>query len=149
MPDVVIWMISGQKRIAYHRIPANDILFAPEVKHRGRDCGKLQTIQLKVNSGNLLGQAQSLLFIDRLLCRLEALTSRLLCKLEALISWFLYTLEALTSALLCTPNKKTSRKNCSDKKTSGKNCSDKKTSGKNCSDKKTSGKNCSDKKTSK
>nr|KAG5693813.1 hypothetical protein BaRGS_004421 [Batillaria attramentaria] len=47
MPDVVIWMISGQKRIAYFRIPANELLYASDPVYRGRNCGKLQTIQLK------------------------------------------------------------------------------------------------------
>ncbi|XP_070210966.1 myoferlin-like isoform X3 [Littorina saxatilis] len=50
MPDVVIWMISGQKRIAVHRIPAYDIFFAPDPICRGRQCGHLQTIQMKFPS---------------------------------------------------------------------------------------------------
>ncbi|XP_076460960.1 myoferlin-like isoform X2 [Babylonia areolata] len=50
MPDVVIWMISGQKRIAYHRIPANEIFFSGDSTYRGRHCGQLQTIQLKYPS---------------------------------------------------------------------------------------------------
>ncbi|XP_076439100.1 myoferlin-like [Babylonia areolata] len=48
MPDVVIWMISEQRRIAYYRIPAYHIFFCPDPVYRGRDCGKLQTIQLKL-----------------------------------------------------------------------------------------------------
>jgi hypothetical protein len=48
MPDVVIWMISGDKRIAYFRIPANELLFAKDPNLTGRKCGKLQSIQLKV-----------------------------------------------------------------------------------------------------
>ncbi|KAL8566025.1 hypothetical protein ACOMHN_062754 [Nucella lapillus] len=50
MPDVVIWMISNQKRLAYHRIPANLIFFCPDPSYIGRDCGKLQTIRLKLPS---------------------------------------------------------------------------------------------------
>ncbi|KAL5022080.1 hypothetical protein ScPMuIL_001235 [Solemya velum] len=47
MPDVVIWMISGEKRIAYFRIPANEILYSSNTNCIGRHCGKLQSIQLK------------------------------------------------------------------------------------------------------
>ncbi|XP_067657682.1 myoferlin-like isoform X1 [Haliotis asinina] len=47
MPDVVIWMISGEKRLAYYRIPANDLLYSANPSSRGRYCGRLQTIQLK------------------------------------------------------------------------------------------------------
>ncbi|KAK6186023.1 hypothetical protein SNE40_008141 [Patella caerulea] len=47
MPDVSIWMISGEKRIAYFRIPANEVLFSSNSNTIGRQCGKLQTIQLK------------------------------------------------------------------------------------------------------
>lgn len=40
MPDVVIWMMSGEKRIAYHRIPAYDLLYSTHVGARGKYCGK-------------------------------------------------------------------------------------------------------------
>ncbi|XP_025096654.1 myoferlin-like isoform X4 [Pomacea canaliculata] len=50
MPDVIIWMISGQKRIAYYRIPANEIFFSSDPVYRGKNCGKLQTIQLNTPS---------------------------------------------------------------------------------------------------
>ena len=48
MPDVIIWMISGEKRIAYFRIPANEILYSDNPNYCGRYCGKLQSIELKV-----------------------------------------------------------------------------------------------------
>ena len=48
MPDVVIWMISGESRVAYLRIPAYDVLYSEWEWGRGRYCGKKQTIFLKV-----------------------------------------------------------------------------------------------------
>ncbi|GFO37984.1 dysferlin [Plakobranchus ocellatus] len=47
MPDVVIWMLSGQKRIAYYRIPAYDLLYSEDAQKRGKHCGQLMTIALK------------------------------------------------------------------------------------------------------
>nr|XP_022342080.1 myoferlin-like isoform X4 [Crassostrea virginica] len=47
MPDVVIWMISGDKRLAYYRIPANEVLWSQHADYIGRQCGRLQTLQLK------------------------------------------------------------------------------------------------------
>lgn len=52
MPDVIIWMIAGGKRIAYYRIPAQDLLFSENPMYRGRHCGKTQSITLKVNQIN-------------------------------------------------------------------------------------------------
>ena len=49
MPDIVIWMISGSSRIAYHRIPANEVLFSPNADSKGRNCAKIQTFELKVS----------------------------------------------------------------------------------------------------
>lgn len=49
MPDVFIWMIRGEKRLAYARVPAHEILHStvcPEAS--GKYCGKTQTIFLKV-----------------------------------------------------------------------------------------------------
>ncbi|VDL89995.1 unnamed protein product [Schistocephalus solidus] len=48
MPDVIIWMIAGDKRVAYFRIPAYDLLYSEEELYRGRYCGVTRTIQLKV-----------------------------------------------------------------------------------------------------
>ncbi|XP_072510759.1 dysferlin isoform X6 [Notamacropus eugenii] len=48
LPDVVIWMLQGDKRVAYHRVPAHEILFSRRgAKCCGKDCGKLQTVFLK------------------------------------------------------------------------------------------------------
>ena len=48
MPDVVIWMISGTKRVAYFRCPAHKLLWSANPDYRGKYCGKLETIMLKV-----------------------------------------------------------------------------------------------------
>uniref|UniRef100_A0A8C6YC48 Myoferlin n=1 Tax=Naja naja TaxID=35670 RepID=A0A8C6YC48_NAJNA len=48
MPDVFIWMIRGEKRLAYARVPAHEILHSttcPEAS--GKYCGKTQTVFLK------------------------------------------------------------------------------------------------------
>jgi len=46
LPDVVIWMLQGDKRVAYARVPAHEVLFSRSCC--GKNCGKLQTIFLKV-----------------------------------------------------------------------------------------------------
>ncbi|XP_075072230.1 myoferlin isoform X2 [Mixophyes fleayi] len=48
MPDVIIWMIRAEKRLAYARVPAHNVLFSstsPEAC--GKHCGKTQTIFLQ------------------------------------------------------------------------------------------------------
>ncbi len=50
MPDVIIWMISGENRLAYYRCPAHLVLWSPNPEYRGRLCGHLETIDLKVCS---------------------------------------------------------------------------------------------------
>ncbi|XP_023819286.1 myoferlin [Oryzias latipes] len=45
MPDVIIWMFRGEKRVAYARVPANQILYSSFSKQAcGKHCGKIQTI---------------------------------------------------------------------------------------------------------
>uniref|UniRef100_G1KWU1 C2 domain-containing protein n=1 Tax=Anolis carolinensis TaxID=28377 RepID=G1KWU1_ANOCA len=48
IPDVLIWMFSNNKRVAYTRIPAQNILYAVVEEEKGKDCAKIQTIFLKV-----------------------------------------------------------------------------------------------------
>ncbi|KAJ8025764.1 Dysferlin [Holothuria leucospilota] len=51
MPDIIVWMISGTKRIAYHRIPANDLLFSSKDPDAcGKLCGKISSFFLKTVS---------------------------------------------------------------------------------------------------
>ncbi|XP_076856143.1 myoferlin isoform X1 [Brachyhypopomus gauderio] len=48
MPDVIIWMLRGEKRVAYSRIPANQVLYSDYSKEAcGQYCGKTQSIFLK------------------------------------------------------------------------------------------------------
>ncbi|KFO90612.1 Dysferlin, partial [Buceros rhinoceros silvestris] len=49
LPDIVIWMLQGDKRVAYARVPAHEVLFSRNISNCcGKNCGKLQTIFLKV-----------------------------------------------------------------------------------------------------
>lgn len=54
LPDVLVWMFSGQRRVAWARIPAQDVLFSVVEEERGQDCGKIQSLLLTVRgSGSL------------------------------------------------------------------------------------------------
>lgn len=49
LPDIVIWMLRGDRRVAYARVPAHEVLFSrSSASCCGKNCGKLQTIFLKV-----------------------------------------------------------------------------------------------------
>ncbi|KAK9882459.1 hypothetical protein WA026_021493 [Henosepilachna vigintioctopunctata] len=50
LPDVFLWLISGGKRQAYQRIPARDIIYSVVEEERGKDCGKVRTMFLKIPS---------------------------------------------------------------------------------------------------
>ncbi|XP_068079665.2 fer-1-like protein 6 isoform X1 [Danio rerio] len=47
LPDVFVCLVSNNKRVAYARIPARDLLFSESPEQRGRDCGKIKTLFLK------------------------------------------------------------------------------------------------------
>ncbi|XP_063781358.1 dysferlin isoform X3 [Pseudophryne corroboree] len=56
LPDIVIWMLQGDKRVAYYRMPAHQVLFSRNgSKCCGRNCGKLQTIFLKFPQEGIQG----------------------------------------------------------------------------------------------
>ncbi|KAI1894356.1 hypothetical protein AGOR_G00114970 [Albula goreensis] len=45
MPDVIIWMLRGERRVAYARIPANQILYSTYSDQSiGKYCGRTQTV---------------------------------------------------------------------------------------------------------
>lgn len=48
LPDVLVWMLSGRRRVAWARIPAQDVLFSVVEEERGQDCGKIQSLLLTV-----------------------------------------------------------------------------------------------------
>ncbi|KAI6069764.1 Dysferlin isoform x1 [Aix galericulata] len=56
LPDVVIWMLQGDKRVAYARVPAHEVLFSKNIPGCcGKNCGKLQTIFLKYPQEEAMG----------------------------------------------------------------------------------------------
>ncbi|XP_012598790.2 fer-1-like protein 6 [Microcebus murinus] len=48
IPDVFIWMLSNNKRVAYARIPSKDLLYSPVAEQMGKHCGKMKTHFLKL-----------------------------------------------------------------------------------------------------
>ncbi|KFP70908.1 Fer-1-like 4, partial [Acanthisitta chloris] len=48
LPDVLVWMLSNNRRVAYARIPAQNILYSVVEEEKGKDCAKIQTVFLKV-----------------------------------------------------------------------------------------------------
>ncbi|XP_078489340.1 myoferlin [Ciona intestinalis] len=59
LPDVIIWMISDDKRVAYARIPAYDVLYSPEKQEFcGRFCSEPQTVTLKYPTTNVRSKKQ-------------------------------------------------------------------------------------------
>ncbi|XP_058693703.1 dysferlin isoform X6 [Poecile atricapillus] len=56
LPDIVIWMLQGDKRVAFARIPAHQVLYSRNISNCcGRNCGKLQTIFLKYPQEETMG----------------------------------------------------------------------------------------------
>ncbi|XP_075295033.1 fer-1-like protein 4 isoform X2 [Opisthocomus hoazin] len=48
LPDVLLWMLSNNRRVAYARVPAQNILYSVVEEERGKDCAKIQTVFMKV-----------------------------------------------------------------------------------------------------
>ncbi|XP_041105709.1 otoferlin-like isoform X1 [Polyodon spathula] len=57
IPDIFIWMMSNNKRIAYARIPSKDILYSTVEEESGKECGKVKTVFLKLPGKKGLGPA--------------------------------------------------------------------------------------------
>ncbi|KAK5860785.1 hypothetical protein PBY51_022243 [Eleginops maclovinus] len=47
VPDVFVWLLSNNKRVAYARVRARDLLFSSSQEARGIHCGKMLTLFLK------------------------------------------------------------------------------------------------------
>ncbi|KAG5211291.1 hypothetical protein JEQ12_013720, partial [Ovis aries] len=57
IPDVFIWMMSNNKRIAYTRVPSKDLLFSIVEEELGKDCAKVKTLFLKLPGKRGFGSA--------------------------------------------------------------------------------------------
>lgn len=47
LPDVLLWLRSGNKRLAYVRIPAYSVIYSLVEEQKGRDCGRVSTFYMK------------------------------------------------------------------------------------------------------
>lgn len=57
MPDVIIWMLRGEKRVAFARVPAHQILYSNFSEQAcGKHCGRTQTIFMEVQDNALTQQ---------------------------------------------------------------------------------------------
>ncbi|KAM6221260.1 otoferlin isoform 3-T3 [Rhynchocyon petersi] len=57
IPDIFIWMMSNNKRIAYARVPSKDLLFSIVEEEMGKDCAKVKTLFLKLPGKRGFGSA--------------------------------------------------------------------------------------------
>ncbi|XP_012869012.1 PREDICTED: otoferlin isoform X3 [Dipodomys ordii] len=57
IPDVFIWMMNNNKRIAYARVPSKDLLFSIVEEELGKDCAKVKTLFLKLPGKRGFGSA--------------------------------------------------------------------------------------------
>uniref|UniRef100_A0AAV2KAY7 Ferlin B-domain domain-containing protein n=1 Tax=Knipowitschia caucasica TaxID=637954 RepID=A0AAV2KAY7_KNICA len=57
IPDVFVWMMSNNKRMAYARIPSKDLLHSVVDEEKGKDCGKVKAVFLKLPGKKGLGPA--------------------------------------------------------------------------------------------
>ncbi|XP_076441089.1 otoferlin-like [Babylonia areolata] len=57
LPDLFIWLISNNKRVAYHRLPARQLIYSIVDEERGKDCGKVLTLLLRLPGKKASGQA--------------------------------------------------------------------------------------------
>jgi len=50
LPDIFIWLLQNNKRVAYHRLPAKLLIYSPNDEEAGKDCSTVQTLFLKVRT---------------------------------------------------------------------------------------------------
>ncbi|XP_065062327.1 otoferlin-like isoform X2 [Rhopilema esculentum] len=48
IPDIFIWMLSGGKRVAYTRVPAQHVVYSQVDWEKGRNSGKVQSVFLRL-----------------------------------------------------------------------------------------------------
>lgn len=58
-----VWMIAGQKRVAYQRVKSRDIIYSIVDEERGKFCGKVQTMLLRVSLLLLYAEYVSIHFL--------------------------------------------------------------------------------------
>ncbi|XP_046836781.1 otoferlin isoform X1 [Vespa crabro] len=57
LPDVFIWVISSGRRVAYQRISCRELIYSIVDEECGRNCGKVQTMFLKLPGKKRFGPA--------------------------------------------------------------------------------------------
>ncbi|KAJ3606908.1 hypothetical protein NHX12_026424, partial [Muraenolepis orangiensis] len=57
IPDIFIWMMSNNKRMAYARVPSKDILYSIVDEETGKDCGKVNAVFLRIPGKKGFGPA--------------------------------------------------------------------------------------------
>ncbi|XP_050085649.1 otoferlin-like isoform X2 [Anopheles aquasalis] len=57
LPDVFVWMVANGKRVAYHRLGARDLIYSTLEEEMGAQCGKVQTVFLKLPGRQAEGPA--------------------------------------------------------------------------------------------
>ncbi|XP_028826393.1 otoferlin-like isoform X1 [Denticeps clupeoides] len=57
VPDIYIWMMSNNKRVAYARVPSKDILYSSVDQETGKDCGKVKTMFFRLPGKKSFGSA--------------------------------------------------------------------------------------------
>ncbi|XP_067008818.2 otoferlin [Anabrus simplex] len=55
LPDVFLWVISGGRRVAYQRVQSRDLMYSIVDEECGRDCGRVQTLFLKLPGKRAMG----------------------------------------------------------------------------------------------
>ena len=52
LPDIFVWLLNGEKRVAYARIPAREVLYSQFPSFIGKHCNYIQTLYLRVRSSS-------------------------------------------------------------------------------------------------
>uniref|UniRef100_A0A8C6SU99 Fer-1 like family member 4 n=1 Tax=Neogobius melanostomus TaxID=47308 RepID=A0A8C6SU99_9GOBI len=78
LPDVLLWLRSKRKRLAYIRIPAYSVLFSMVEEQKGRDCGRVSTFYMKSPGsapGEVFAKLELYLWLGQSKYSKDALTS--------------------------------------------------------------------------